>query len=121
MSIVHFQPDHVRKTPLPDTLFNRLQKIAGLKFLDGAVRVPGYVERMGFDDLHSRKQALQIGRDELLQPHHVLWRRRFLFLSHAFFGHWSDRYELRQDIGHFDPGEMFNALADRGAARPGSS
>ena len=105
---------HICKTPLPNTLFNRLQKIAGLKFLDGAVRVPSYVERMGFNDFHSWKQALQIGHDDLLQPHLVLWRS-FLFLGHAFFGYRSYWYELRQDIGHFDPGEMFNVppIADQ--------
>ena len=101
---------HICKTPLPNTLFNRLQKIAGLKFLDGAVRVPSYVERMGFNDFHSWKQALQIGHDDLLQPHQVLWDRRFLFPGHAIFGSRSYRYELGQDIRHFDSREMFNVL-----------
>ena len=70
--VIHFQPDHIRKTPLPDALFNGLHKIAGLKFLDRAVRVPSYMKRMGLKDFHSRKQALQIGHDDLLQPHQVL-------------------------------------------------
>src|ERR1700689_3774424 len=64
--VVHLQTYYARKTPLPDPLLNRFHKIAGLKILDSAVRVSGYMEWIGRDELNSWKQARRVSRDGLL-------------------------------------------------------
>ena len=74
---VHLQPHGVAKTALPHGFFDGLQQIVGFQFLDGDFGVARDVEDVRLHDLQARKQMLQIGDDQLLQPNESVFARRW--------------------------------------------
>src|SRR4029077_648872 len=66
---VYLQTDYGGKPPLSDGLFDAFQQIVALQFLNCNFRVASYPKRVSLHDLHPRKQQMEIGSDQLLQPH----------------------------------------------------
>jgi hypothetical protein len=105
--VTDHEPHNAAETALPHALFNGLEKILGLQFLDGDVGIARDMERMRFDHIHAAKQGGQVSRDHLFQPDKCLLARRALaaLLARPF-----QRYELRQGIRHLHAREVFHAI-----------
>ena len=69
--MVHLEPHDRPEVALPDDLLERLHQIGGLVLLDLEVGVAGNPEGVRGDDLEPRKEQVQIGRHDLLEPHEV--------------------------------------------------
>ena len=72
------QPHHAAEPPGAHAFLDGFQKVLRLQFLDGDIGVAGNVERMRLHHLHARKKLFEMGRDHLLQPHHLDLPRRAL-------------------------------------------
>ena len=64
---INGQPHDAPEPPLAHSIFDRLKKVFRFQLLDGNLGIPRDPERMGLEDLHSRKERPHIRRDELLE------------------------------------------------------
>src|SRR5437016_5043093 len=91
---IHLEPYDVAKSPAPNRFFDGFKEVVTFKLLNGGLGIAGDMERMRFLDLEAREKSLQVGDDQLLQPHEA-WG------SVAAF-RWRHRYQLRKCVRNLD-------------------
>ncbi len=101
-ALVDLQAHDRAEMALAQVVFHHQQQVIGLLFLQLHVAVARHPKRMGGDDLHAWKEAIQIGGDDFLRPDELLHgRRRELVGVKAL-----QRHQPRQGRRHLDAGEV---------------
>ena len=99
----HLEPHDRTEVPLADNLHDRGQQIVRFIVLDLHVGIARDAERVGRADLEARKQQVEIGRDQLLDPHELAARR---IVQAEFVPATARRAnQPRQERRHLDAGE----------------
>ncbi len=99
---VHLQTHRVAKTTLPHSLLDGFKQIVRFQFLDGDFGVASEMKDVSPQNLQARKQMLQIGDDQLLQPNKTVFAGRS-----AGVGRKRYRKQLGQSIGNLHASEVF--------------
>ena len=96
------QTHRVAKTALPHCLLDGFEQIVRFQLLDGDFGVAGEMKDVRPQNLQARKQMLQIGDDQLLQPNKTVFAGRQRRGRQE--GH---RKQLGQSIGNLHASEVF--------------
>ena len=97
------RPKRRRRTPCSITL----EQVVGFELLDGHLGVARDPEGVGVDDLHAGEELVEVGGDELLEPHEVALAARRSVGGRPCRGH---RDQARQRARHLDAGEELLAV-----------
>ena len=101
--LAHLESHDGAEVPLADDLDDRRQQIVRLVVLDLQVGIAGNAERVGSNNLEAREQQVEIGSDQLLDPHKLPARR---IVQPEFVPAAPRRaHQARQHLGHLDAGE----------------
>jgi len=82
----------IAETPLPHGFLDGFEKIVGFQFLYGDLGIARHMEHVRLDNLEARKQVLEIGHHQLLDPHErevlmdLIVASRFMMARRAFSG-----------------------------------
>ncbi len=89
---------------MPHTFLDCFQQVVRFQLLNHHVGVTGHAEWVCLQDLHARKQGLQVGNNHLVQPDKGILLRAGIVFDFGFSRFESD--QLRQRAGNLDPCKM---------------